>query len=98
MPMKPFLNTLAAAAIATIAGVASFSGARAMPIASPAAAVTLQDTRSGEALAPHSTLVQEAGWHRHGWHRHGMGWHQHGMGWHGRGGWHGHHGWHRHWH
>jgi hypothetical protein len=84
--MRP-LNILAATAIATLVGIASLTGARAMPIALPSAAATAQNAFSGEAVAPRSGLIQEAGWHRHGWHRDG--WHRHG--WHARR-------WHHHWH
>ncbi|MBV8963748.1 MAG: hypothetical protein JOY67_11015 [Hyphomicrobiales bacterium] len=86
MSTKPFLNTLAAGAVAMLACVASLSGAHAMPIALPAAGATAQDIHSGEAVAPRSDLIQDVHWRGRGWHR--RGWHRHG--WHGRR-------WRRHW-
>jgi hypothetical protein len=56
-----------------------------MPIAWPAAAATVQDSKSERAVARGAGLVEEVGWHRHEWHRRGWGWH-------------GRRGRHRHWH
>ena len=83
MPKKT-LNILAAAAIAALAGVASLSGAQAMPIALPGAGLAAHDIHSGEAVSPGSSLVQEVHWRGPRWHR-GY-----------RRGWHGRH-WHRGW-
>lgn len=76
--MRP-LNVLAAAAITTIVAIASLTGARAMPIALPLSAATVQDAFSGEAVASRSGLVQDVRWRRRGWHRggwHGRRWHR----------------------
>jgi hypothetical protein len=80
-------KNLAVAAIATLAGFTSLTGARAMPIAMPSAAATVQDAFSGEAVASRSGLIEDVRW------RGGRGWHR--GGWH-RGGWHGRR-WHRRW-
>jgi hypothetical protein len=78
MPMRP-LKFLAVAAIATLAGFTSLTGARAMPIAMPSATATVQHAFSGEAIAPRSGLIENIhwrrDWHRHGWH--GRRWHHH---------------------
>ncbi len=78
-------KNLAVAAIATLAGFTSLTGARAMPIAMPSAAATVQDAFSGEAVASRSGLIEDVrwrgdrGWDRGGWHRggwHGRRWHR----------------------
>jgi hypothetical protein len=78
MPMRS-LKIVAVAAIATLAGFASLTSARAMPIAVPLATATVQHAFSGEAAAPRSGLIENVhwrrGWHRHGWH--GRRWHHH---------------------
>ncbi len=72
-------KNLAVAAIATLAGFTSLTGARAMPIAVPSATATVRHAFSGEAVAPRSGLIENIhwrrDWHRHGWH--GRRWHHH---------------------
>ncbi|MBV9591636.1 MAG: hypothetical protein JO310_18735 [Hyphomicrobiales bacterium] len=74
------INFLAAGAIAALMDVTSLTGARAMPIASPSVGLMAQEANSSDTGSLRSSLVQEAGWHRHDWHRrdwHRRHWHHH---------------------